>query len=351
MQVDCGSQNSLQYTNATDNVTIENPFRPKEGLYSKNISSNWTWQLDTKSPNHKTDGNTSLRQSLSLSISPPPSPGLFYQNDYIGCGLIIHGAKYDRVVKSQGGLQGDCTGFISEECRKAILSEASVVLIIAEFKAKYLNVKKKDKHKHKENPEPVEHDVCQAVSVLKSNRTMTKCKDDFMPNVWFETFLWASSALNSSQCTNSTSSFVAHTWGASTYNSTSFRAYNNLTTSIDPIVTTLHMASPIGRLELSNWNRNQTPNTLPKTPSRKEMSDRNRRSSRRHVVDSSESDSEAGGSASTSDEEYGFPGGMGYGGFSEAAREGYYAGYSMILSLPKADREGVDVSEYISNED
>jgi hypothetical protein len=52
-----------------------------------------------------------------------------------------------------------------------------------------------------------------------------------------------------------------------------------------------------------------------------------RRNPRRRVFyDSSESGSDSGGSESTSDEEYGFRGGMGYGGYSDAAREGYFAG-------------------------
>lgn len=73
------------------------------------------------------------------------------------------------------------------------------------------------------------------------------------------------------------------------------------------------------------------------------MNLQNRRSSRRHVfLDSSESDSEAGGSESTSDEEYGFLGGMGYGGFSDAAREGFYAGY--YWESPSGETESNDTS-------
>lgn len=129
IQVECGSENSVQYTNATDNVTLNDPFEPKQGPYSKNISSVWAWRLDTQSPDHLKNGSTSLLQSLSLSVDPAPSPGLLSQNDYIGCGLIIHGVRYDRLVQSQGDLQGNCTGFISEKCRKAIISEASAMII------------------------------------------------------------------------------------------------------------------------------------------------------------------------------------------------------------------------------
>lgn len=51
--------------------------------------------------------------------------------------------------------------------------------------------------------------------------------------------VWASSSLKSADCTAETSSFIAHTWGASSYNSADLRQYNNLTTTIVPIITTL----------------------------------------------------------------------------------------------------------------
>ncbi|KAF9733048.1 hypothetical protein PMIN01_08730 [Paraphaeosphaeria minitans] len=80
---------------------------------------------------------------------------------------------------------------------------------------------------------------------------------------------------------------------------------------------------------------------------RREMSDRTRRGSRRRaIVDSPESASDAGGYESTSDKEHGFPGGMGYGGFSDAAREGYYAGYYWEYSS-----EVTESSDTSSNED
>lgn len=98
LQIDCSITNGVQASNATDNFTMGNPFHPKEGSYSKNISSNWTWQLDTLTTSRLADGNTSLLQSLSLTINPPPSPGLFSQDEFMGCGLIIHGAKYNRLT-------------------------------------------------------------------------------------------------------------------------------------------------------------------------------------------------------------------------------------------------------------
>lgn len=58
----------------------------------------------------------------------------------------------------------------------------------AEFKAKYLNVKKKDKHTPKQVTAMAETDVCQGLTVLKSNRTVTKCRDDFESGAWVETF-------------------------------------------------------------------------------------------------------------------------------------------------------------------
>jgi hypothetical protein len=63
-----------------------------------------------------------------------------------------------------------------------------------------------------------------------------------------------------------------------------------------------------------------------------------RRNPRRRVFyDSSESGSNSGGSESTSDEEYGFRGGMGHGGYSDAAREGYFAGYYWETSSDESE--------------
>jgi hypothetical protein len=68
------------------------------------------------------------------------------------------------------------------------------------------------------------------------------------------------------------------------------------------------------------------------------MSQQHRRNSRNRVIyDSPESSSDTGGTESTSDEEYGFHGGMGYGGYSEAAREGYFAGYYWETSSDGAE--------------
>lgn len=132
-QINCDSQAISRDINATDQLTIVNPFQPPVGPYSANISRNWTWQLSTQSPTHLSDGDTSIQQSLSLSISPPPSPGLFEQDSYVGCGVIIHGAWQKKVVANQNDLKGDCTGFISDKCRQWIISEVSIVPFFSKY--------------------------------------------------------------------------------------------------------------------------------------------------------------------------------------------------------------------------
>lgn len=128
-QMNCDQQAMSRDVNATDQLTINNPFRPPVGPYSANISSNWTWQLNTQSSVYGSYGNTNVEQSLSLSISPPPSPGLFEQESYVGCGIVIHGAWHKKVATHQGDLKGDCTGFISDGCRQWMISEVSIAPI------------------------------------------------------------------------------------------------------------------------------------------------------------------------------------------------------------------------------
>ncbi|KAF1979573.1 hypothetical protein BU23DRAFT_562985 [Bimuria novae-zelandiae CBS 107.79] len=193
-QIGCDAQDQLQYTNATDNFTIASSFNPLQGPYNANISSNWTWQLNTQSPDYRDNGNTSIRQSLSLNISPLPSPGLFNQNT---------------VAKSQGDLKGDCTGFFSDDRRQAILVEA-------EFNAKYLNWMKKgddDDSEDKEEdiiPADAKAGVCSGLEIFQFNLTTKLCKIDFAPGALIEPFPCEST---------------------------------NLTTSIEPIVTKLQMAN------------------------------------------------------------------------------------------------------------
>lgn len=129
-QVDCDQRAVSSDVNATDRLTITNFFQPPVGPYNANISSNWTWQLSTQYPAHGSNGNTNIQQSLSLSISPPPSPGLFEQESYAGCGIIIHGAWHKKVATHQGDLRGDCTGFISDGCRQWMISEVSIAPIL-----------------------------------------------------------------------------------------------------------------------------------------------------------------------------------------------------------------------------
>lgn len=57
------------------------------------------------------------------------------------------------------------------------------------------------------------------------------------------------------------------------------------------------------------------------------------------------SDSQLADSDSTSDEDNGFPGGMGYGGFSDAAREGYFAGYYWQSSSDEEESNDSSSSE------
>lgn len=132
LQIGCRSEEIIGYANATHNYTMSNPFHPPLGPYSTNISSNWTWRLSTKTIDRSENRNSSIFQSLSLEISPPPSPSLFDQENYVGCGLVIHGLWQGKIAKNQNDLKGDCTGLISDGCRQWMLSEVRDTDVLVE---------------------------------------------------------------------------------------------------------------------------------------------------------------------------------------------------------------------------
>lgn len=159
-----------EWTNASDHTVLDDPFHIPEGLFS-NGSGRFTWSLDTQTMGTwpRTD-NYWITQTLSLNTDAQPE--IFSQKKYVGCGIVIHGIAYDKVMNGQKDLSTDCEGFISNECREGVLKEV-------EFRANnsYTNV---------DGSFDAEH-VCNELADLYHGKELG-CKTDFGKDAWIEPF-------------------------------------------------------------------------------------------------------------------------------------------------------------------
>ena len=233
--IDCSS-NGTNFINATGVAELRNPFNPPQGPLSDQ-SSDWELTLATTSSRNES-GNATVEQKLWLDSSSNidlTSP----RSGVIGCGAIFHGLTHKTGKKGQD-VSGSCDSIFGNKCIAALMSGAHNGSIQAGS-----DTVAKPGYYHPENYTATE--LCGYLAQnlaedydLGVPRECAKYFDE--DNAWIQTFVFAS-AQTADMCSTDPASGSATNplaaWGIASYSADDMTPYENLTTSVTPILLTM----------------------------------------------------------------------------------------------------------------
>ena len=271
--------------NATVSQSLSNPFKPPTGPLSNSTLSNWTWTLATESSPTAGSPNTTIRNALYLEIQPGQnlsSPTL----GYLGCGLVAHNLKSSILKQSQND-NGTCESLFSAQCIDSLLKTTA-----------------DNAHIYSGSDFTDIHTICQEFVTLntQTHGVLDECRDAFDGGLgWWDAFRkpnhvpfssFPSLLLNmlfrnecelikrpvytafaspqlppaSSDPTCSTdgslsglntSNLPLYSHGVSTYSSSNMTAYENLTTTITPLVSVMFVNHTTDFNSTQGWSQSQ----------------------------------------------------------------------------------------------
>jgi hypothetical protein len=235
------------FINASDSTTRINPFQPPIGSLS-NETTKWTWTLATASFNNEV-GSGAVEQRLWLDTQPTLNL-LSADLGVIGCGVVAHGLTHDALEKGQGD-NGTCSSMLSQSCIQSILNATSEVVhgtATAESSAS---------------------DICAKFQNLRPNQLSglpSECSESFTEGAWLQSFGKCSLCPAASELAslirtpltvfaspqgaaygricpiNSGAGNVSYPvaeWGRGAYSASDMTLYDNLTTSVTPLITVM----------------------------------------------------------------------------------------------------------------
>ena len=237
----CGADVSV-YVNASAAVTAYQPFHLPFGPGEED-SETWTWTLQTVSydlngPNGTAEDRLWLSTQAQLNLTDP-------NWGFLGCGMIMHGLRHGTIVNGQED-PGNCSSIFNSACFRALdnstnLTSQSLSPLVGRGNAQ---------------------DICSRFAYLGTDGTYglpDECSGAFDPDAWIQTFgkgdifvpkthmLMLTAVFSSPQTEYICSSDPGAgsqfdpmaTWGAAPYDTGDMTAYDNLTTSVTPVMITL----------------------------------------------------------------------------------------------------------------
>ena len=255
--------------NVTDAISLNSPFRLSSSSSSaaESGSNIWQWTLATVSsdegPNRTVENHLWLDTTPNLDLIDP-------EFGYLGCGVVIHGLKYDTLVNGQAD-PGDCSTIFNKKCLNTLLTNAHI-------QSEYING---DTYLHEyyqeQNKTAYRH--CADLGRLYQQNDDSpglppECSDSLNPDAWVETFgilsnllvhsnlsltfpVFASPQANTICPGDPSTGDVSHpliAWGDARYSETNLLAYNRSATLVTPILISMMANRSIETLTpLSNY--------------------------------------------------------------------------------------------------